>query len=102
MEKCRSENKYFNHTTQSTITHVCNNNYKASILPQAHGFGLVTPDPFLMRVLGVGKTPDSFLMRVLGVGRIPDPFLRVLGVGKTPDPFLVRVLGVGKIPDPFL
>ena len=28
------------------------NNYKASVLPLARGFGLVTPDPFSLRELG--------------------------------------------------
>ena len=33
---------------------ICNSNYKAVTLLQAQGFRLVTPDPFLVRGLGLG------------------------------------------------
>ena len=40
-------------------------NYEASTLPQAQGFSLVTPDPFLVRGLGLGtRLAPSCLPRV--------------------------------------
>ena len=42
------------------------NNYKASRLLQAQGFRLVTPDPFLVRGLGLG-TRQVLVARYLGV-----------------------------------
>ena len=55
----RKQNQYFNRTAQSDIMIFIFHtdkfvilHYKASVLPLAQGFGLVTPDPFSSRELG--------------------------------------------------
>ena len=45
------------------------NNYKASTFPQPQGFRLVTPDPFLVRGLGVATRLSRFVLyrNIMGV-----------------------------------
>ena len=66
-------------TKPSPIYGLINNKYKASKLPQVQGFRLVTPDPSLLRRLGLGTRLTAAIHTDLSVptAAAPPPSLRL-------------------------